>query len=294
MSTASQIAASPASPGAYQWNRPMLTINGSSRGECPAFVTGPSGSTGRSRCLMVAASATSDGIACSALPSNSSGRCTPIRRLAEKAVALHTLTVYANYLRVIVLWMATNRFESWAQLDRPAIKDLLRALQGNAASPIALRATTTGSSKPSTSSAASLPEAPPEPPPMLTRLGNWRDGERKPHTPDVIAVPLIAAALHLIGHPADAIIAMREDAQAVYDTAARDGLTRHGQIYRASAYLRSCLPVEMRLGRPEMLAGRQIDGLNDQSSGFTMPALSSSHIWSAPGPPKSSRSRPTA
>ncbi|CAM5543812.1 site-specific integrase [Sphingobium scionense] len=181
----------------------------------------------------------------------------------RKAVALHTLTVYANYLRVIVLWMATNRFESWAQLDRPAIKDLF-AHFGQRGLSYSTARNYHWIIKAFYEQRGKLAEAPPEPPPMLTRLGNWRDGERKPHTPDVIAVPLIAAALHLIGHPADAIIAMREDAQAVYDTAARDGLTRHGQIYRASAYLRSCLPVEMRLGRPEMLAGRPIDGLNDR------------------------------
>ena len=36
----------------------------------------------------------------------------------RQPVALHTLTVYANYLRVIAGWMAENRLESWAQLDR--------------------------------------------------------------------------------------------------------------------------------------------------------------------------------
>lgn len=181
----------------------------------------------------------------------------------RQAVALHTLTVYAHYLRVIVPWMAENRLESWAQLDRRAIKDLFAHLGERGLSYSTAR-NYHWVIKAFYEQRCKLAEAPPEPPPMLTRLGNWRDGERKPHTPDVIAVPLISAALHLIGDPADAIIAMRDEAQATYDAATREGLTYHGQTYRASVCLCSCPPVEMRPGKPEMLTVRPIGGLNDR------------------------------
>jgi integrase len=181
----------------------------------------------------------------------------------RQAVALHTLTVYANYLRVIVPWMVENRLESWAQLDRQTIKGLF-AHFGERGLSYSTARNYHWIIKAFYEQRYKLAEAPPEPPPMLTRLGNWRDGEKKPHTPDVIAVPLISAALHLIGDPADAIIAMRDAAQAVYDAATREGLTYHGQTYRASVYLCSCPPVEMCPGKPDMLTKRPIDGLNDR------------------------------
>lgn len=181
----------------------------------------------------------------------------------RQAVALHTLTVYANYLRVIIPWMATNRLESWAQLDRPAIRDLFtdigeRGLSYNTARNYhwIIRAFYEQRYK--------LVEAPPEPPPKLMSLGNWPDGKKKPHTPDVIAVPLISAALHLLGVPADEIMEMRESTQAIYDDAKRQGCKYGGQTYRAAAYLRTQPPIEMRPGKPEILTERPIDGLNDR------------------------------
>lgn len=95
-------------------------------------------------------------------------------------------------------------------------------------------------------------------------MGNWRGGEKKPHTPDALAVPLIGSALHLIGEPADVIIAMRDEAQAIYDNALSDGLKYHGQTYRAATYLRSRPPFEMQPGKLETLDKRPIDGLNDR------------------------------
>ncbi|MBF5088482.1 integrase [Novosphingobium sp. NBM11] len=181
----------------------------------------------------------------------------------RKAVALHTLARYADYLRVVLQWMVANRVESWAGLDRRAIERLFYDFgeRGLSYSTVRnyhriIRAFYEQRFK--------LAEAPPQPLPMLTRLGTWHDGTKKPHTPDAVAVPLISAALHLIGEPADQIIEMREAAQAIYDEAKQQGGTYDAQTYRASAYLRSQPPIEMCPGRPETLTHRPIDGLNDR------------------------------
>jgi hypothetical protein len=140
----------------------------------------------------------------------------------RKAVALHTLARYADYLRVVLQWMVANRVESWAGLDRRAIERLFYDFgeRGLSYSTVRnyhriIRAFYEQRFK--------LAEAPPQPLPMLTRLGTWHDGTKKPHTPDAVAVPLISAALHLIGEPADQIIEMREAAQAIYDEAKQQG-----------------------------------------------------------------------
>lgn len=184
----------------------------------------------------------------------------------RNAVALHTLSVYANYLRVIILWMAENRLMRWAELDRQAIHRLFADLAARRKAGLAY-ATARNYHwiiKAFHEQRFKLSAAPPMLPMALSHLGIWRDGEKKPHTPDAIAVPLIAAALHLIGDPGDTIIAMRDGAQAIYDAAAREGLTYSGQTYRASVYLCSQPPVEMRPGKPECLIDRPIDGLNDR------------------------------
>lgn len=184
----------------------------------------------------------------------------------RNAVALHTLSVYAFYLRAIILWMVDNHLSRWADLDRQAIRRLFADLGARRKSRLAY-ATARNYHwlvKAFHEQRLKLADAPPMPPPALSQLGNWRDGEKKPHTPDAIAVPLIGAALHLIGEPADAIITMRDETQAIYDTAHRDGLTYHGQTHRASVYLRAEPPIEMRPGKPEILGNRPIDGLNDR------------------------------
>ena len=184
----------------------------------------------------------------------------------RNAVALHTLSVYAHYLRVIILWMAENHLSRWADLDRQAVHRLFGDLAARRRAGLAY-ATARNYHwiiKAFHEQRFKLAEAPPTPPPLLSQLGKWRDGEKKPHTPDTIAVPLIKAALHLIGEPADAVIAMRDEAQAIYDKAIRDRCKYGGQVYRASAYLRAQPPLEMRPGRPETLGNRPIDGMNNR------------------------------
>lgn len=60
-----------------------------------------------------------------------------------------------------------------------------------------------------------------------------------PHTPEALAVPLVSAALRLIEVPADDVIALRNRAQAVYDTAHKEGQVRCTAYLRVRADLRS-------------------------------------------------------
>jgi hypothetical protein len=54
-----------------------------------------------------------------------------------------------------------------------------------------------------------------------------------PHTPDAIAVPLISAALRLIGQPAEDVIALRDRVQGIYQDALDQG--RQGPAARHAA-----------------------------------------------------------
>ena len=56
-----------------------------------------------------------------------------------------------------------------------------------------------------------------------------------PHTPDAIAVPLISAALRLIGQPAEDVIALRDRVQGIYQDALDQGRQRPAARHAACA-----------------------------------------------------------
>jgi integrase len=65
-----------------------------------------------------------------------------------------------------------------------------------------------------------------EPIPALIKRSKNRDGGWLPYTPDEIAVPLVSAALRLIGTPADDVIALWHQAQAAYSAALAAGVSQ--------------------------------------------------------------------
>jgi integrase len=186
--------------------------------------------------------------------------------IGRKPVSLHTLAVYSNYLRSIIQWMAANHLTSWALLDKAAIKRLFDdfAKRGDEGIAYATARNYHWIIKAFYEQRLKIGEAPPEPPPVLTRLGSWRVSKKKQYTPDSVAIPLISSALHLIGDTADQVIAMRDETQAIYDKAKQAGLSYCGIRGRATIYLRAQPPVEMCQGRLESLQNRPIDGLNDR------------------------------
>ncbi|WP_339561228.1 hypothetical protein, partial [Pseudomonas sp. EA_65y_Pfl1_P113] len=77
--------------------------------------------------------------------------------------------------------------------------------------------------------------------------------ERWPYTPDKVAVPLVAGALHLIGEPAEVILRMRDDIQALHDAARERGNAKPARSRRIRRYLRSAAPVELAPGQAQLL-----------------------------------------
>ena len=185
----------------------------------------------------------------------------------RRAATLRTLATHASRLRIILQWMAANGIARWANLDERVIECLFADLCERPGIHGAGLSASTGYGYLGLIQAfyhqrLKVPDAPVTPPPMLARLGRWRDEQRWPYTPDDIAVPLLAGALHLIGDPADAIIAMRDTAQAYYDGAMREGLTREAGQMRARKYLRGHPAIELRTGAPVRLAASPIEALN--------------------------------
>lgn len=97
-----------------------------------------------------------------------------------------------------------------------------------------------------------LDDAPPEDPLNAEWAHKLRKprpvGAGHPYTPDEIVVPLLAAALRLIGQPAEDVIALRDQVQRHYDNAIGAGLgrTHAGRIAikEASSFQFSTLPGE--------------------------------------------------
>ncbi|RJT27732.1 integrase [Mesorhizobium waimense] len=166
-----------------------------------------------------------------------------------------TLVSCFKHLRMLVRWMVEQGYRCFAELDRDASERFL-----------ALMATRPGirSGKPLASGTlrsyhnlltrlylqgAKFPEvgiAEPFPgisPPIARHDRGWL-----PYTPDEIAVPLVSAALSLIGTPADDVIALQAQAQAAYDDALARGIsqTKAGFVVIAAiaAFTFSTLPGE--------------------------------------------------
>jgi len=134
-----------------------------------------------------------------------------------------------QHLRVLIRWMAGEGYRRFADLDRDAAERFLATIKarpgrkGQALS----GATLTGYASLLNTlyiQRDHLPDAPREEPLAAGRLrllaGRWRQRRGSfPCTPDAVAVPLVCAAIRLLGSPADDIIELRDLAQAALDSA---------------------------------------------------------------------------
>jgi hypothetical protein len=158
-------------------------------------------------------------------------------------------TLVASFckLRVLIRWMISERMRGFGDLDCDAAERLLRAL-----------ATRPSRSRGGTLSASSrhayalvilslylqrqkLANPPLEHPFAAERpsvvSGHTRDSRGSlPYTPDAIVVPLLSAALRLIGQPADDVIALRDQVAAVCEERRAQGLSNR-RLRTASAAL---------------------------------------------------------
>lgn len=147
-----------------------------------------------------------------------------------------TLVRRFQHLRVLIRWMAGEGYCRFADLDHEATERFLTAVQarpgrkGRALS----GATLAGYVSLLNSlhlQRDQLPDAPAEDLRVAEQrhrlTGRWRQRRGTlPSTPDVVAVPLVCAAIRLIGSPADDVIELRGRAQAACDDALARGLDR--------------------------------------------------------------------
>lgn len=183
------------------------------------------------------------------------------------ALALRTLAPLGVRLRTILHWMVTNGLTRWAELDESAIERLFDDLSERGGTKGARLSAWTGHNYRSLVRAfhqqrGKLPDAPSVSPPALARLGRWRDIGRWPHTPDAVALPLISGAINLLGESAEAILAIRDTAQVLYDAALAAGRTGQCGRDRVRAYLRERPPMAWRAGVDAL--ARPIEALNSQ------------------------------
>lgn len=134
----------------------------------------------------------------------------------------HCAGAAAVKLRVLIRWMAGQTMRGFDELDRGAAELFMQD--------VARRQTHSGAPiSPSTRQVyanllislrqqrAMLASPPPERPfgeELASQISgfNRHTGRRLPFTPDAVAVPLISAAIRLIGRPADDVITLRDRA----------------------------------------------------------------------------------
>ena len=170
---------------------------------------------------------------------------------------VHEATIVSVFkdLRILIRWMAAQGYRRFVDLDRDACERFLASM-----------ATRPGkeTDKPLKSGTlqkyanlltrlylqgAKFPEvAIADPFPGIGKPVLRHDRGWLPYTPDEIAVPLVSAALRLIGAPADDVIALQTLAQTVYDDALAQGIsqTKAGFIVTdaIAAFTFSTLPGE--------------------------------------------------
>ena len=141
---------------------------------------------------------------------------------------VHESTIVSVFkaLRVLIRWMAARRYRGFTDLDRDASERFMAAMAQRPGH---------GSGKPLKSTTlqtyanlltrlylqgAKFPEVAIDNPfPGTAPLFSRHDQGWMPYTPDAVAVPLVSAALRLIGTPADDVIALQTQAQSAYDDA---------------------------------------------------------------------------
>ncbi|WP_299109921.1 integrase [uncultured Bradyrhizobium sp.] len=173
------------------------------------------------------------------------------------ALSLRSLGTQGTLQRVVLEWMAGRGLTRWSELDGEAIRrlfdDLARRPNVNATMALSTASNYRTLLRAFYQQRGKLPDTPRSAPPALSELGEWRPIERWPYTPDKVAVPLVAGALHLIGEPAEVILRMRDDIQALHDAARERGNAKPARSRRIRRYLRSAAPVELAPGQAQLL-----------------------------------------
>jgi integrase len=148
---------------------------------------------------------------------------------------VHESTIVSVFkaLRMLIRWMAAQGYRSFADLDRDGCDRFMVAIaQRPGSQPGKSLKTTTlqtyanlltrlylqGAKFPEVAIADPFPGIAPQ---FVRRDRGWL-----PYTPDAVAVPLVSAALRLIGQPADNIIALQTMAQTAYDDALAEGINQ--------------------------------------------------------------------
>jgi len=161
----------------------------------------------------------------------------------REAIALRALPALFPTLRVIIMWMVDDGIARFSEIDAAAHDRLLLTLTMR-------RGRSGGTLKRSTLGIylsllrafylqrEKLPDAPAVPPSMV----GARRVTQLPYTPDQLAIPLVAAALDIIGSPADAIIALRDGAHARYREGLAHGVTLPAAQERARRWLEQQRP----------------------------------------------------
>jgi integrase len=151
----------------------------------------------------------------------------------RKGVHDSTLVSAFKALRILIRWMAERGCRCFADLDRDAAVEFIDVIaqrpgrtQGKALS-AATVSNYLGVLHLLYLQGSRLPDvAIDEPIPALIKRSRNKDGGWLPYTPDEIAVPLVSAALRLIGTPADDVIALWQQAQGAYDEALAAGVSQ--------------------------------------------------------------------
>lgn len=150
-----------------------------------------------------------------------------------------TLVKRFGQLRILICWMVENGVERFADLDEDRVERFLAAIRarpGKKGRPLTVQTLYSYARIIALLHAQrrKLPDAPQNDPFRFDSAGmfvgaRWDQRGHFPYTPDAVATALVAAALRLIGTPADDILALRERAQVAYDAAiVRGATTRHG------------------------------------------------------------------
>lgn len=168
----------------------------------------------------------------------------------RRPVSLRSLPSLFFDLRTIIVWMAQDGTGRFADVDDAAIDRFMTVRaqrRGKTGRPLA-RGTVQGCIgllQAMHDQRAKLDDAPPNPPRkrIVRQGGTWAPPVPIPHTPDPIAIPLLAGALALIEGPADAILSLRDEMQQLFDDArarGRDKLVARLKIVMA---MKKRLPV---------------------------------------------------
>lgn len=176
----------------------------------------------------------------------------------RRALRLHTLHTRFGHIRFLVRWMAGEGVLSFRDLDRDAVDRFVAMLRARAGRNDKLLSLSTaegylGAIRTFHMQRDKLDDAPPTAPPRASAIGkrHWLPYGRHPYTPDEIAMPLIRDAIDLLGAPADAILALRDRLQDLYEDASRrhEGRMLHWHVKRAM--LAEPCPFADRYANPE-------------------------------------------